>query len=339
MKTTLFLISVLFVLLACQNKQDKILPIFYSKPDATILVVNVDDSNTAAFTFSLNNVDSYSFDFGDGSTLTDSLPKDAIKLEYQRINHQYAKNGDYTVTLTVKNRSHTSQSQTIVEARRIAIADFSYEILENGQVKLKNLSENKAENYQWLISPYPLTNGNFYIYKSSKKEPILNFDLNGTYKITLQAINGNTSIIEKIIAIRNAGKQMTFSGYYNGQKIVVALDSSDFLYNCLYSSGGITQTMNSQPKQRSETYQPLFWREYHFQPYIGKEEKYKTIRDFIKTKDTDVIELKEEILDSELYNNAESVYPKALWITYKVKTEQLDGELKVRLLILDYSSL
>ncbi|RYU94595.1 PKD domain-containing protein [Emticicia agri] len=337
MKEAFSIIS-LFVLLACQHKQDKIPPIVYTQPDATILVVNVDGSNTAAFTFRYNSGDKYIFDFGDGNTLTDSLVGITGYGEYQRINHQYAKNGDYTVKLTIKNPKYTHQSQTVVEARRIAIADFSYEILANGQVKLKNLSENKAETYQWLISPYPLTNGNFYIYKSSKKEPVLNFDIDGTYKITLHAINGNTSIIEKIIAIRNAGKQMSFSGYYNGKKIVVALDSSDFSFNCIYSSDKITQVMNSRRIQTSETSQPLFWREYHFQPYIGKEEKYKIIRDFIKTKDTDVIELKEENLDPELYNNAGSVYPKALWITYKVNTAQLDGELKVRLLILEYSN-
>jgi PKD repeat protein len=333
MKVVLLTTSVLFVLLGCQNKENKVQPIPAIVPDATILVVNVNESNTAAFTFSLNNIDSYSFDFGDGSTLTDSLPKDAIKLEYQRISHQYTKNGNYTVTLTVKNRSHTSQSQTIVEARRIAIADFSYDILENGQVKLKNLSENRAENYLWRISLYPLTNGNYYIYKSSDKEPVLKFDVNGKYKIKLQAINGNTSEVEKDIEIRNAGKQMSFSGYYNGEKISVALDKSDFYYYCSYPTGKISQILG-----KDREYQPLFWRDYYLPPYTSKEEKYIAIREFIKTKDIDVVELKEETLDPELYNNSASVYPKALWITYKVKTEQLDGELKIRLLILEYSN-
>jgi len=91
MKTAFATISLFLVLLACQNKQDKITLRVYTEPDATILVVNVNESNTAAFTFRLNNGDIYSFDFGDSTPLTDSLARDTIKPDYQRIGHQYAK--------------------------------------------------------------------------------------------------------------------------------------------------------------------------------------------------------------------------------------------------------
>jgi PKD repeat protein len=326
MKATLSIISILFVLLACQ--QNKIPPVVYAVPDATILVVNVDGSNTAAFTFRYNIGDRYTFDFGDGTTLTDSLTEGTGYGDYQRIGHQYPKNGNYTVILTIKNPKYTSTSQTVVEARRIAIADFSYEILANGQVKLKNLSENKAENYQWFISSYALINGNVYFYTSIQKEPVVNFDLNGKYKIILHATNGNTSKVVKNIDIRNARKQMSFSGYYNGEKINIALDSTDFYYECLYSSNSIGQYFMKNGEE-----QPLLWREYSSPYDATKEQKYTLIRDFIKAKDTDVIELKEETLDSELYNNSGEIYPKALWIKYKVKNAQADGELQVRLFI------
>ncbi|HEY1054813.1 MAG TPA: PKD domain-containing protein, partial [Emticicia sp.] len=311
MKTTLCILSILFVLLACQ--QNKVPPIVYAVPDATILVVNVNGSNTAAFTFRYNSGDIYTFDFGDGNTLTDSLTGITGYGEYQRIGHQYAKNGDYTVTLTIKNPKYTSQSQTIVEARRIAIADFSYEILANGQVKLKNLSENKNGSYKWLVSTYALSDGNYFIYTSGKEEPVFNFDLIGRYKINLQAINGNTSEVTKTIDISNAKNQMTFSGHYKGEKVNFVLNGYDFGYTCFARDGEIELIVHNQNFRTAESI--VFWRRYYYQFDIGKEKKYVILKDYIKTHDTEVVQLEEETLDPDLYNNIGEIYSKALWVT------------------------
>lgn len=235
--------------------------------------------------------------------------------------------------LTIKNPKYSSSSQTIVEAKRIAIADFSYEVLANGHVKLENLSENKYGYYEWSIGTYALTNGNYFIYKSGKEEPTLNFDLNGKYNIKLRAINGNSSEITKTIDINNAKKQMIFSGYYKGKKTTIMLNNSDFYYTSCIRDGMINQIIYSQDYEGVQS--TLLWKDYYF-PFdtrVALEKKYSLIRDYIKTNDKGIIELQEETLDPDLYNNTAEIYTKALWIKYKVKNEHLNGELKIRLLI------
>ncbi|MBA4852822.1 hypothetical protein [Emticicia sp. BO119] len=332
MKATFSILSIFFVLLACQNKQDKIQPIPVTIPDATFRV-NIDNSNTATFTFNLNSNEIYTIDFGEGSTHTDKLPEDYTKITNYYVRHHYSRNGNFKVILTIKNASYISEEQKNIEASNIAIADFSYEVLANGQVKLKNLSENKNGYYQWFIGTNALSNGNYFIHTTGREEPVLNFDLNGKYKIKLQAISGNTSEITKTIDIRNATKQMTFSGYYKDQKINIALDGSEFYYTSYVRDGIINQTIYTEDSTGVKSI--ILWKDYYFpfDTYLTKEKKYTLIRDFIKNNDSDVVELEEETLDPDLYNNIGEIYSKALWIRYKVKNEQLDGEMKIRLLI------
>lgn len=338
MKAALSIISILFVLLACQNKQDKVLPVVYTVPNAEVILLNVDDSNTGRFAFRLNNGDTYTLDFGDGSIVTDSLARDAQKMDFQFINHRYAKNGDYMVTLTVKNPSYVSREQKVVEARKIAIADFSYEILANGQVKLKNLSENKTEDYQWLIGEDSFAKYGYYFFQSNKKEPIINIDLNGKYKIKLQATNGNISTIEKTFEIRNAKNQMRFSGYYKGEKTEINLNSSDTYYTSIFAGGSMSPYGLYQALLKESEPRPLFYKVYSFPynsfnlPRYTLEQRYLLVKNSLEKEDKDIIEITEENLNPDFYNSGD-FYPKAFWVKYRVKNEELDGELKIRIVI------
>jgi hypothetical protein len=338
MKGAFSIIIVLFAFLSCHNKPYKIPPVPDTLPDATILVVNVDGSNTAFFTFRYNKGDMYTFDFGDGTTLTDSLISETGYGDYQRIGHQYAKNGDYNVTLTIKNRSYTSQSQTLVEAKRIAIADFSYEILDDGRVKLKNLSENKAENYQWLIGEESFTKYGYYFFQSNKKEPIIHIDCNGKYTIKLQATNGNTGEIVKTIDIRNAKNRMKFSGYYMGQKTEINLNDSGIYYTGIFAGGSMSPYGLYQTLLKESEWKILFSKVYSFPynafnlPRYTLEQRYLLVKNSLEKEDKDIISITEETLNPDFYNSGD-FYPKAFWVRYKVKNEDLDGELKVRIVI------
>ncbi|RFS15606.1 PKD domain-containing protein [Emticicia sp. C21] len=341
MKETLCIISILFTFLACQNKENKIPPVVYTVPDATFRE-RIDEFNTVAFIFNLNKGDMYTIDFGDGSTYSDKLPEEYTKMINYYVSHQYKRNGDFTVTLTIKNPSYTSREQKIVEARKIAIADFDYELLDNGKVKLKNLSENKAENYQWLIQEYSFKRIGFsyYFYKSTEKEPIVNIDLNGKYVIKLQAINGNISEVDKTIEIKNAKNNMTFSGYYKGEKREMNLDGSEIYYMSIFAGGAMSPYGLYQGIQKESDLKVIFSKIYSYphDPYKPQnqytlEQKYLLVKKSLEEDRKDIIELKEEELNPDLYNNTSDFYPKAFWVKYRVKNEELDGELKVRITI------
>jgi len=213
MKKILQLISLFFILGSCHDKKHEVLPL----PDATF-TVSVNNSNVATFSFTANKNDVYTFDFGDGERLTGILDyiADNEPIEHK---HIYRKNGAFAAKLTLYNKYGTNEKQKVVDARNASVADFSYEVLENGKLKLKNLSQNARYGYKWLIGATSYHGSNWF-YTSTEQDPVVDIDLNGKYLIRLEVPGEySASMKEDTVYIKNAKNQMTFSGVYQGRTV------------------------------------------------------------------------------------------------------------------------
>ena len=68
-------------------------------------------------------------------------------------------------------------------------------------------------------------------------------------------------------------------------------------------------------------------------PIIRGSAQYLALKKYlIKESDPNIIEVIEEDLDPQLYNN-DRFYPKAFWLKYKIKNDILDGVMKVRIVV------
>ncbi len=335
MKKLIHLFGMLSILISCHDKKTEIHPL----PNASFSVT-IEGDNIAIFSFNANNNDIYTFDFGDGDIQTDVL-KDIENNKPIEIKHIYRSNGDFTVRLLLRNEYGIDQKQKVIEAKSMSVADFSYEILENGKIKLKNLSQNTRYGHKWLIGEYAFAKkSGYYFYTSTEKEPVVDIDLNGKYQIRLEVPGQYTaSMMEKTVYIKNALNQMTFSGTYNGESVNLSLDGLRFYYTNAVEGGGVSPFGLSQSLWENAESKIIYSKFYTFpndnlmEP-LSKEGKYSFIRQSLtRAKDADIIEVKEEYLDRDFYNNTYHFYPIAFWVRYKIKNKQLDGELKVRIMV------
>lgn len=342
MKNFIYIFSIsCFILAGCQDKITVPLPL----PNATF-TVEINDNNVAFFNFNLNEGEVYTLDFGDGSTYTDSLIASNMN-KSPSIGHEYKTNGQFLTTLSIKSITGIDKKQITVNANNAVIADFSYEILENGKVRFKNLSQN-AMNHKWSITHYSTSFINYPNYISSDKDININVDLSGYYHIRLDVTGKGTKSIQKIINVTNLKKQMEFSGYYKGVKVSGSLESNKIgfysgfasLFQFGLSNGVKAITNRNDSLQITDDiltkFYPLFPLEYNKQIYSYgyQQAKYLALKKYLTSaNDPDIIEVTEEDLDPLFYNNTDQFYPKAFWVKYKVKNEVLDGELKVRIMV------
>ncbi|HEY1055858.1 MAG TPA: PKD domain-containing protein [Emticicia sp.] len=336
MKKILHFFSLLFIVVGCQHKKNEIPPI----PDASF-TVSIDTDNIATFRFTVNTNDVYTFDFGDGERVNfvENYTADKELIEY---NHIYRKNGNFTASLTLYTKDGKNQSQKVVEAKYGNVADFSYEVLANGRLKLKNLSQNARQGHKWYIKDASFS-GSEYFY-STEQDPIVDIDLNGKYQIILEVPGQyNNSIKQDTVHIKNAGQQMTFSGLYQGKMLDVPLDESPFRYTGRIG-GGIMESLGLHQRLWDNTGSREILvllklstfpnQNSMFTEETKKEGVYATVKKLLtKENDPDIIEVTEENLNLNFYNFKDFFFPKAFWVRYKIKNEQLDGELKVRILI------
>ncbi len=167
--------------------------------DVTLQVTNAVGSNTltrtnyivvgelplADFSYSINdfevdfqnnsfNADSYSWDFGDGGSSTETNPL-----------HEYNEDGFYTVTLYATNSCGTDVYTIQIEIITLPFAIFSSDITEGCspiEVQFYNLSSSNAEYFNWSFpGGSPATSTNF--------EPLVLYETPGTYSVTLVATN------------------------------------------------------------------------------------------------------------------------------------------------------
>ena len=187
--------------------------------------------------FVVNYGDMYVLDFGDGRIVQDSTALNPSRKDYPvSLIHQYNRNDHFKLQLSMSNIGGELTKTQVLNISNITIlpiADFSYEILDNGRVKFTNLSTN-ALTYQWYIRNFN-DDGDFYL--STQPNIDITLDLVGNYTITLIARKGNDNhTINKDIFIQSAKNQMEFSGYYEGKKIEGALESNNILYRVGFGS-------------------------------------------------------------------------------------------------------
>ena len=346
MKLLINIFFVILFLVSCKEKDTT--PV--SMPDASF-TFKVENNNVSTFYFSLNRGDVARLDFGDGSIFADSLVATSTEIKKTvQISHKYKVNGNFTVTLSIKNKRGIDIKQKNIEANKIPISDFSYEILDNGKVKFKNLSQNALE-YKWSIVHYNTGNG-YPFHVSTEKDIEVTIDLVGKYFVALEANRGEytSNKLTKLINIKSAKYQTEFFGLYNGKKINGSLEREQLYYFCGFGSSF----------ELSQTYyvlaQSLFRGSYEndslkitesgrlftkFHPLIPykqgyiptQQERYLALKKYLtKENDSNIIEVLEEDLDPKFYNN-DRYYPKAFWLKYKIKNDILDGVMKVRIVV------
>ncbi len=137
---------------------------------------NVCKGDSFSFTNNSTNAQTYFWNFGDGSTSTDSVP-----------NHIYTKSGKFLVQLIAKDTNNYSDtSSKLVTINAIPTINFSSNtnICAGGQVVFTNTSFVQSQdtlNYNWMFG-----DGD----SSVNQNPIHRYDTGSSYKVLLQV---NTS--------------------------------------------------------------------------------------------------------------------------------------------------
>ncbi len=127
---------------------------------------------TYNFTSTSQNGTSFTWDFGDGSTSFEENPT-----------HTYAESGIYSVVLTVENDCGTATKTVFINT--IPTAEFTADPTSGCAplvVQFTNLSSSNTTSFIWQFpggSPA----------SSNQKNPIVSYQISGTYTVTLTAIN------------------------------------------------------------------------------------------------------------------------------------------------------
>lgn len=177
------------------------------------------------------NADSYEWDFGNGDKSLEMNP--IIK---------YAKNGDYSIVLISKGKKSQDtkiQKITIINASKSTVK-FSFKNTGNGLVQFTNESLN-AESFKWTFG-----NGLFSIEKS----PLIQYPLNGTFEIKLEAtnFNGITESKQNII-IADAPKPVVKFSYISlGNGIIQFTNESTNVDTYKWTLGNGGQSAEKSPQ-------------------------------------------------------------------------------------------
>lgn len=153
----------------------------------------------------------YEWNFGNGKTSRVSNPT-----------HTYDTNGEYNVTLTVKNEygTHTKSRPLVLNNVSAPRADFTF-VIDGGKVTFTNTSQ-FAESYLW----------NFGDGKTSTEQsPIHTYSENKAYKVMLTAKSSlSEHSVEKTVNITGAATQtantIIYVSTYSGKQLIQALDAS-----------------------------------------------------------------------------------------------------------------
>lgn len=192
MKKYLVFFLVTFILISCEKT-----PEADKEPDMPVAKFTSENKTKGVvqFTSTSEFTEEHAWDFGDGKTSTDKNPL-----------HTYEKNGEYKVSLTVKNpNGSNTTSQTInVTDLNYALAEFTFKV-EVGKVTFTNTSK-YGETYAWEFGDGKT---------STVKDPVHTYEKNGEYKVNLTVTNNlgknTTSQTVKVTDLNYAVADFTFS--------------------------------------------------------------------------------------------------------------------------------
>lgn len=154
----------------------------------------------------------YSWDFGNGKSSLVANPT-----------HTYENNGQYNVSLTVKNDYGNDTQTQLVSLTNVSLprADFTF-VIDKGKVTFTNTSQ-FSESYLWNFG-----NGQ----TSTEPNPVHIYTENKSYTVRLTAKSSiGEHFIDKVVNITGASPQTAnnliyVSNYSSGKQLIQALDAS-----------------------------------------------------------------------------------------------------------------
>ncbi len=304
----------------------------------------------------LHNAVKYDLDYGDGTkVMVDSTSTGVMILDNGR--YYYKKDGNYTITLTgydKNGKSKTVSKQIAINyvTQNTPIADFSIELLDDGVVKMKNLSK----NYSSLEIGTSVGN---WGYNTNVENPTFIFDMNGKYTIQLSANGAFFDHKAVEIDIKNTpnrelgyfkgewlGKQIDVSESFDHQTVTEYMDIAGtnkylLLKNTTSFNSNSIELINFKVKSDSLKTNEMKYEQIKSKFKLGIQNSddwavslYILPLVSSKKKSIEILAIK-EVPQRKI---VPEMYDKAFWITYKINADfesygKIDGILKVRYLI------
>jgi len=383
MKKLFFILLLYVVLFSCRKdiKPTDPIPENTTFLDSLVKTTYYENAEVKLFLkiFPFKHETDLSLDWGDGRVENEHYIIDHNSSNTNTIlqfTHKYIKNGTYKVYFKAINRVTKDSLTTYIKITNKLpnpVADFSYELLENGKVKFKNLSSDTLYYNYWGDTKTQS--------RSFLVNPIFIYDRNDTYRVFLSIRDkyNQYTDIEKDIRITNAPprelasfKGIIFDKPYEFNEnnedclttlsetvpVVTDIMNAIGLYNKERSLeikiGGTFQTLSSGNPEFNIQERYKKFRQ-HLTPGIKKvnnqgiEEHWNAYIRYQTTNDSDfklklfnedpnayieIIDVK-EIDQPPLFD---TLYPKSFWVTFKLKADfkeagKVDGILKMRYLV------
>lgn len=203
----LFTIGFLLFLCACKPK-DSVVPELIIELDLQL------EGNQLVVFNKVQNAIKYDLHYGDGTEIIGQTDFSKATIGFNSgAKYTYQKDGVYIVTLTAydlkgKARSVNKTISIDYYARNRPTADYALSQPSNGVVELKN----RSKNYQSMMISVI---GGGMGYKTETENPVFNFDLNGTYIISLVANGvGQSQRIDTVVVKNIKDREL---GYFKGE--------------------------------------------------------------------------------------------------------------------------
>ncbi|RFS17955.1 hypothetical protein [Emticicia sp. C21] len=376
MKKLYFILSIACLLLACKKETTPVTPevtdFIQSLKSATY------EENAGVVihlkVFPYKYTTQVSIDWGDGKTENKQFePKEISADAIFTFSHKYAKNGIYKVGIKAINTATSNAVETEVNiTNKVAEpkADFSYEIAENGKVRLKNLSTDTGLSYYWSDAKTPN--------RSRLTNPEFMYERNDTYPVflTVEDKYGQKTTVTKDVKITNATTKETasfkgtiFNEHYelseNGNEIKTLLSETDpistKILNTIVSNaagkkiemnvGGMFHVLGSANPDFTISERVDKFRQYLTAGVkkIGVQThdqwnasiKYETKDGTVVKQFTEVPNSYIEITDVKEVEQAtlfDGLHKQSFWVTFRLKADfqglgKIDGTLKIRYLV------
>jgi PKD repeat protein len=376
MKKLYFILSVIYLLIGCKKETTPVIPEITNFIESLRSTTYEENAGVVVNlkVYPYKHATSLSLDWGDGKVDNKLLePKEISTDGIFTFSHKYAKNGTYKVRIKAVNIVTSNAVETEVNiTNKVAEpkADFSYEVLDNGKVKLKNLSPDAGVSYYWGDTKTP--------YRSRSTNPEFIYERNDSYPVflTVEDKYGQKTTITKDVKITNAAtKEMAFfkgsifNEHYelieNGNETKTLLSETDpisaRILNTIISNtsgkkielnvGGVFHVLGSANPDFAISERVEKFRQYlttgvkkvgvQTHDQWNASIKYETKDGSVVKNFTDVNNAYIEITDVkevEQPNLFDGLYKQSFWVTFRLKADfqglgKIDGTLKIRYLV------